>query len=173
VAPSPNVGWFGRAGRVLSRPAGLIVICSLLAVDCEEEAEPTWVQFNGSDDSLIITVGIEDELDPVSCDLTSDVVANVVGTATVTPGGGPFGTEHEIRIEIGDEWEHEVGRVTVRTDSGERGTDEYELDSDSSDEGSYGLTIISVGDEGEQRDDTLTFRLWYDSQDSASGDTGS
>jgi hypothetical protein len=29
---------------------------------------------------------------------------------------------------------------------------------------------VAVGEEGEQRSDTLTFRLWYDSEEETSGD---
>lgn len=172
VALSSDVRW-PSFGRAFFLPAGLVLFCTQLGVSCEEEAEPNWVQFNGSGDAVIIEVGIADELDPVSCELTSSVTGLVVGQATVTPGGGPIGTEHTILVVVEDEWENDVGRVSVRTDSGERGTDEYELEADPADEGYYGLTIVSVGEEGEQRSDTLTFRLWYDSEETAGDDTGS
>jgi hypothetical protein len=162
-----------RPRRAFLLPAGLFLACGLLGYDCQEEVEPTWVQFNGSDDTVVIEVGSDELLDPVSCDLTSSVTGLVVGSATVSPGGGPIGTEHSILVIVGDDWEHDVGRVSVRTDSGERGKDEYELEPDPADEGYYGLTIISVGEEGEQRSDSLTFRLWYDSEEESSGsDTG-
>lgn len=159
-----------RARSALLWPACLFLACGLLGYDCQEEVEPNWVQFNGDADSVTIEVGAAEELDPVSCELTSSVTGLVVGSAEVTPGGGPIGTEHTLLVVVENDWENDVGRVTVRTDSGDRGTDEYELESDPADEGYYGLTIISVGEEGELRSDTLTFRLWYDSEDASSGD---
>ncbi len=162
-----------RLRRALLTPAGLFLVCGLLAYDCQEETEPNWIQFNGEADEVTIEVGAAELLDDVSCELTSSVTGLVVGSASVSPGGGPIGTEHTILVVVEDEWEHDVGRVSVRTDSGDRGTDEYDLDPDPADEGYYGLTILSVGDEGEQRTDTLTFRLWYDSEEETkSDDTG-
>jgi hypothetical protein len=156
--------------RALLGPACLILAGGLLGYDCQQDVEPNWVQFNSSEDTITIEVGSEQELEPVGCDLTSSVTGLVVGSAEVTPGGGPIGTEHTLLVIVGDDWENDVGRVTVRTDSGDRGTDEYELEPDPADEGYYGLTIVSVGEEGEQRSDTLTFRLWYDSEEETSGD---
>ena len=163
-----------RWRRTLLLPVGLVLASGLLGYSCDEDAEPNWVQYNGDDDVVTIEVGSADELDEVATDLHSDVVGNVIGTATVDPGGGPIGTTHTVTVIIDDEFENDVGLVTVRTDSGDRGEDEYELDNDMSDEGAWGLQIISVGEEGEQRSDTLTFRLWYDSEeDTTAGDTGS
>jgi len=172
VAPSPRVPVSLR--RALVWPAGLFLACGLMGYSCDEEAEPNWVQFNGSEDSVLVEVGTSEELDAVSCELTSSVTGLVVGSATVTPGGGPIGTEHTILVVVEDEWENDVGRVSVRTSSGDRGNDEYELEPDPADEGYYGLHIVSVGEEGEQRTDELTFRLWYDSEEEVTSgdDTG-
>jgi hypothetical protein len=161
-----------RLRRFPASAAGLFLTCGLLALDCSEDTDPNWVQYNSDEDFVSLEVGASEELDPVSCDLTSEVAGLVIGSASVTPGGGPIGTEHSVLVIVDDEWENEVGRVTVRTDSGERGEDEYELEADPADEGYYGLTIVSVGEEGEQRTDTLTFRLWYDSEEESSDDTG-
>jgi hypothetical protein len=168
VQRSPKL--VSRARRVVLGPACLFLACGLLGYDCQEEVEPNWTQFNGDADSVTIEVGAAEELDAVSCELTSSVTGLVVGSAEVSPGGGPIGTEHTLLVVVEDDWENDVGRVSVRTDSGDRGSDEYELESDPADEGYYGLTIISVGEEGEQRSDTLTFRLWYDSEEETTGD---
>jgi hypothetical protein len=53
-----------------------------------------------------------------------------------------------------------VDRVSIRTRSPGRGEDEYDLIQDSADEGYYKLTITSAGTADEQREDTLTVRLW-------------
>jgi len=151
----------------------LPLLAGLLGTKCDEQTDPVWVQYNSSDDVVDIEVGVEEELDPVGTDLHSSVTELVIGRATVTPGGGPIGTIHSLLVIVDDTWENDVGRVSVRTDSGDRGKDEYELISDPADEGYWGLDLESVGSEGEQRTDTLTFRLWYDSQESeATDDTG-
>ena len=156
---------------MLRTPGWLLLAPALLGSTCQGDEEPSWVQFNGSDDQVTIQVGAAEELDPVSTELHSSVTGIVVGSATVTPGGGPIGTQHSILLVVDDEWENEVGRATVRTDSGDRGKDEYDLLSDPADEGYYGLELISQGSEGEVRSDTLTFRLWCDANDAeSSGD---
>ena len=65
----------------------------------------------------------------------------------------------------------------MRTDSGDRGEDEYDLEADSADEGLFQIVLVSVGDEGESREDTFTIRVWEndsaDSEDTTgSSDTG-
>lgn len=147
-------------------------------VGCTTDEEVTYEQFNADTDTLDIEVGSADLLDAVSTDLHSTTGQVVIGTATVDPGGGPIGTEHAIVVEIADEYENMVDRVSLRTDSGARGEDEYDLDPDSADEGYYKLSLQSVGEEGEVRTDTLTIRVWdvvddSDGDTASSGDTGS
>lgn len=137
----------------------------VLLLGCKKEAGPSYTQFNGTDDSLTIEVGVEDLLDPVQIELTSSTGEVVVGTTTVDPGGGPAGTEHAIVVIIDDLYEHIVDRVSVRLDSGDRGEDEFELQQDSADEGVWKLTLVSVADEGELRQDTLTVRCWDEEED--------
>ena len=55
-----------------------------------------------------------------------------------------------------------MDRVSVRTSSGERGEDEYDLVQDSAGDGFWLLQIESVGEEGEQRTDTFELRLWQE-----------
>ena len=89
----------------------LAPLALLLLVGCTDDEEVTWVQFNATDNDLSVEVGVADELDPVSIDLTSSTGQVTVGTATVTPGGGPVGTEHSIEVQVKDAFEDAVGRV--------------------------------------------------------------
>lgn len=151
------------------------VLPLLGASDCKDEDEETYVQFNASDDTLTIQVGVQDVGAPVTIDLHSTTGSVLIGTATVDPSSGPVGTEHTITVEIFDAYENMVDRVSVRADSGDRGEDEFDLVGDSADEGFYKLTLVSVGDEGETRDDTFTLRVWDvdGDEDGDPGDTGS
>lgn len=156
------------------------VVCAVLlalgvtAVACQGEDEENWVQYNADGDEVEVEVGVEETLDPVTTILHSSSGQVEIGEAEVDPGGGPIGTEHLVVVEVYDDYENSVERATVRTDSPDRGEDEYEMDPDSADEGIYTTTLVSVGEEGEVRTDTLTFRLWYDSseEDDESEDTG-
>lgn len=136
---------------------------------CTGDQEAAYEQFNAPDDALSIEVGVAELLDPVTIDLWSNTGEVVVGAATVDPGGGPGGTIHNIVVEVFDDYEDVVDRASVRTDSGDRGEDEYDLTRDYADEGIYKLEIQSVADDGEVRTDTLTIRLW---DETSSGDTG-
>lgn len=146
----------------------------LLVLACNKDEEVTYSQFNGPDDTLTIEVGVDEILPAVSVDLTSTTGEVVVGHAEVDPGGGPLGTDHAIVVEVYDEWENIVDRVSIRLDSGERGEDEFELEQDSADEGVWKTTIRSTGAEGEVRTDTLTVRCWdEDGDEDADGSSGS
>lgn len=152
-----------------SRPArGLLALPLLALLACEQDEETTYVQFNADDESLTVDIGAELGL-AQTIELHSTTGEVVIGEATVDPDAGPVGTEHEIVVQIYDAYEHMVDRVSVRTDSGERGEDEYDLQPDSADEGYYELTLVSVGAEDEQRTDTLTIRVW-DVQDDEDGE---
>ena len=83
-----------------------------------------------------------------------------VGQASISPCGGPIDTEHEIVVKVNSTYSHEISKVTAVLESGQRGEDEYTLTPDSADEGLYKVTLISVGSEGEQRDDLLSIKLW-------------
>ena len=48
----------------------------------------------------------------------------------------------------------------MEIDSGDRGTEEYEMNPDSADEGLYKLTLVSVGAEDELRNDVIRIKLW-------------
>lgn len=145
---------------------------------CNKDEEVSYEQFNASDDTLDVEVGVAELLDAVSIDLHSTTGQVVIGTASVDPGGGPIGTEHTVSVEIADDYENKVDRCSVRTDSGDRGKDEFDMDPDSADEGFYSLSLVSVGESDEQRTDTLTIRVWdivedEDGDPVETGDTGS
>jgi hypothetical protein len=150
-------------------------VCFLVLVaasGCKKDDEPTYTQFNAENENLEINVGVK-EISKTSAMITlfSSTGEVTVGTATVDPDGGPIGTEHVIVVEVEDAYENVVDRVSVRTESPERGEDEYDLDPDSADEGFYKLTLVSVGDPDEVRTDTFTIRLWDEDDDEDSGGT--
>jgi len=144
----------------LPRPlrASLLALV-FVSTACTEAVETSYEQFNASDDALSIEVGVADVLDPVSIELWSNTGEVTVGVAEATPGGGPAGTLHEIVVTVSDDYKDVIDRVTVRTDSGERGEDEYDLTRDYADEGIFKLELQSVADDDEIRTDTFTVRL--------------
>jgi hypothetical protein len=151
-----------------------VILGAMVLGACSEDEDPVWKQFNASGDQVILQVGATTVLEAVSTTLHSSSGIVEVGTARAEPGGGPIGTEYLFVVEVADEYENEVGRSTVRLASESHGSDEYEMDPDSADEGTWTLTLVSVGAEGEEREDTATFRLWYDVSDEegSSDDTG-
>jgi hypothetical protein len=144
-------------------------LVALLA--CTPDEEVTYAQFNADDNSVEVEVGVDTRYvlsddgvtevpESVETVLTSNTGTVEIGTGTVTPSAGPIGTVHEVSVEIADDYAADVDRVTVRTSSGDRGEDEYDLDRDSTGEGYWVYELESVGEEGEQRTDTLTFLLY-------------
>jgi hypothetical protein len=114
----------------------------------------------GAGDADTGDTGAGDVPEVASVALTSTTESVVIGWGCISPSAGPIGTVHTIRVEVLDDYEAGVDRVSVRTDSGDRGEDEYDLDHDSADIGFWMREIESVGEEGETRSDTITFRLW-------------
>lgn len=150
-----------------------LLLAALTLLACKKDEEPVYTQFNGTDDSLTIQVGSADLLPEVSAELSSSTGEVVVGLVSVDPGGGPIGTEHGMVVVIDDLYEHIVDRVSVRLDSGDRGEDEFELQQDSADEGVWKLTLVSVGEEDEVREDTLTVNCWdLEEDEDSEADTG-
>ena len=131
------------------------------------ETEAEWVQYNAST-GVEISVGVSLLEEEATVSLRSSTGQVEIGTATVSPAGGPIGTEHAILVDVFADYENDVDRVSVRTSSESRGEDEYDLDADTASEGLYATSLISVGEADEVRTDTLTFYLWYD----ANRDTG-
>jgi glycine cleavage system H lipoate-binding protein len=135
---------------------------------CAGEEESLWVRFN-TDDTIDVQITAEPTLGPiVEVELHSTTGSVVVGAATVDPGSGPVGTDHVLLVTVSDEWQDQVGRVTVLSDSGARGTAEHEFVRDSADHGVWERTLTSLGEEGETRTDAFTFQLW----EATPGETG-
>jgi hypothetical protein len=139
--------------------AALLLLVPGLAA-CNGDSESEWLQWNADDDQIQVEVGVAELLDEVEIPLRSSTGEVDVGIARVDPAGGPVGTLHDIVIIIDDDYADAVDRASIRTDSGDRGTDEYDLARDSAEEGVYKLTIESDGAPDEVRTDTFTFRLW-------------
>lgn len=139
-------------------PSLLLGLCALSA--CNNDEEVQYQQINAEDDALTVLVGEPELLDPVNTVVRSSTGEVEIGSAEVSPGGGPVGTDHEVVVIVFDDYQDLVDRVSIRTRSPGRGEDEYDLIQDSADEGYYKLTITSAGTADEQREDTLTVRLW-------------
>lgn len=132
-------------------------LCTLLA--CAAGAT-TYDRFN-SDDSVVVHVTASTGLGaPVSLDLVSTTGAVTVGTATVDPGSGPVGTDHTVTVDVLPAYAEEVTKVTIQTDAGARGVEDHDMVQDSAEHGRWWRVVTSMGDPGEERDDTFTFELF-------------
>lgn len=138
----------------------LLLGLSLIAACDGGDEETLYEQFNSKDDTLQVEVGVTERLEARETELYSNTGQTFIGLASVDSGGVPAGEIIRLVVEVDDAYEHIVDRVTVRVDSGERGEDEYEMEADLADEGLYVLELQAVADEGEQRTDTFTLRLW-------------
>ncbi len=138
----------------------LILSLAFALMGCNRDEEVTYTQYNHEEDSLAVEVGVAELLASVDIDLHSSSGEVVIGSASVDPGGGPIGTEHEVVVIISDDYQDDVDRVSARLSSPNRSEDEFELDQDSADEGYYKTILQSVGDDGEVRTDTVTVRVW-------------
>ena len=150
----------------------LFGIC-LLGLGCGEETEQEFSQFNATTDTLPIAIAPDADASPTEIELRSSTGQVVVGTAVLTPGGGPVGTEHQLVVEVADTWQGQVEEVVISIDSGDRGVEEFTLKRDSADPGYHQIDIISVGDEDEVREDIMTVQLFAnDTQPANESDTG-
>jgi hypothetical protein len=140
------------------RSLGGAALCLFVACSSTEEVE--WTQFNGTDDSLTVEVGADVRGEGASVPLTSSTGAVDVGEGSVDAAAVSLGDIVTLRVQIFEPWYAEVERVSVRADSGERGEDEEDFERDSAGVGFWELQLEAVGDAGETRTDTFTFRLW-------------
>ncbi|MFT4627235.1 MAG: hypothetical protein ACI8PZ_005916 [Myxococcota bacterium] len=150
-----------RHGRVLSAACLIVLACTSLS-GCNKD-EIIWDRVNGTDDTLMVIVTPEGVLgDAIAIDLTPVLNrSNTLGTATVDPGSGPVGTEHELTVELSEDVEELVQRVTVKVSAQGRGSEEWELRRDPAFIGTWGISVESLGapDEG-RREDSFNVRLW-------------
>ncbi len=133
---------------------------ALTLVACDEESETSWKQYNADGDEVSIAVGAAELQPAVSTILHSSTGQVEVGEASVDPGGGPIGSLHTVLVTVSADYAADVGRVSVRTDSGDREVDEFDLEADSTGTGIFKAELRTVGAKDETRTDTLTFRLW-------------
>ena len=126
---------------------------------CEETAEDP-NQFNAQDESLEVIVGISDIQEETSRTLYSTTGLVEIATASISPGGGPVGTVHQIQVQIFEEYMEDVQEVRIDIDSGERGTQQYTLIPDSAQPSLFVLDLESMGGEEEERGDIFLFSLW-------------
>ncbi len=167
------MNWLCVPQRPDTRPGAMLAgaVLALAGLSgCNKDEETTWTQYNAEDNTLSIDVGAAEVEDAATVTLTSNTGSVEIGTGTVDPAGGPIGTTHTVTIEVYEDYASDIDRASVRLDSGDRGQDEYTLDEDATGEGYWVIQLESVGDEGETRTDTLTFRLW--TEDATSSDSG-
>ena len=138
---------------------------------CGGEEETEYGLFNCEEDETVVYVGIDEvwtgdacggvdsiPLRSSRCELPDDLDGNEVSGSTSAPvwsnrNGTPSGAAQPI-------YKEEVDRASVVIDSPGRGVEEYDMDPDSADEGLYKLTLVSVGSEGELRNDVVRIKLW-------------
>jgi len=164
MTPQRSMLWLDRPVTHWLKPLGLIALFALCG--CDEDAPTTYSLFNCEEDYTFVYVGEAEVISGDACDGADQIELNSsscevsVGQATISPCGGPAGTEHEIVVKVNSTYSHQIAKVTAHLDSGARGGDEYKLTPDSADEGLYKITLISVGSDGEQRDDLIQIKLW-------------
>ena len=126
---------------------------------CEETTEDP-NQFNAQDESIEIIVGISDFQEDAFRTLYSTTGLVEIATASITPGGGPVGTIHQIQVQVFEDYMEEVKEIRIDIDSGERGTQQYTLIPDSAQPSLFVLDLESMGGEEEERTDSFLFSLW-------------
>lgn len=123
---------------------------------CGDDEGVRWVPFNHDRDELVIEVTAGAELgDPVESELRSTTGAASIGDVWVSPGSGPVGTEHEVRVLVDARYTDRVGRVQVKLVAEGRGEYTFRLQRDSADAGYFVASLTSYGVEGEVREDKL------------------
>lgn len=131
---------------------------AFLFVGCK--AEDGELRYNDAGDVVFIDVGVTTDTSARSTDLHSGVGRAVIGLASVDPGAGPVGTLHRVVVEVFDEYQDDVTRVSVALDAGERGVTDVDLDHDLADVGLWAIEVETLGAPSESRTDAARFRLW-------------
>ncbi len=149
----------------------LFGIC-LFGIGCGEESETDLDLFNATTDTFEVSIATDADTTPQEIELHSSTGQVIIGTAVLTPGGGPVGTEHQLVVEVADTWQGQVEEVIVTVDSGDRGTEEFTLKRDSADPGYHQIDIISVGEDAEIRTDVFTVQLFANDSNPNTTDTG-
>lgn len=133
-------------------------LIALTVLGCNQD-DVEYDPINAPDDVVMIDVGV-DVLPAVTVELHSSTGQVVIGEATVDPGGGPGGTEHQVYVTLYDDYVGLVDHASVETSSEGRGERSFDMDADSAEEGLFKLVIVSVANEDESRTDSFTIQLW-------------
>ncbi len=152
-------------------------ILLLVLSGCKKEEEIQYRLFNCEEDSTLIDIGAEEILTKDQCETVQlqsssclDGDEETVGEAFIWPCAAPIGTEHDIVIFVDRPYDQKIAKTTIRLESDGRGEDEYRLTQDSANEGLYKITLISVGSEGERRQDFVQFKLWEEDPNASDDD---
>ena len=127
---------------------------------CAEDSELVYDRFNASGETLEVDVGAEELGEMSSIELQSSTGAVTIGQATIDPDAGPSGTLHMLEVEILEDYVHQVDKVSVEIDSGDRGVQAIDLIADSAAESLYRIEIESFSEEGELRTDDIEIQVW-------------
>ena len=144
-----------------------IVVWLFSIGSCLEKDAVYWAPYNQDSDQIAVDVGAE-QADARSTELLSTTGSTVVGEGLVSPGAGPVGTEHTIQVLMVEEFQDDVGRVTIEIE-GSRGVSTHELIQDSAQPELWLVDVTSVGEAQETRQDEIRFTLW---QEAEKGDAG-
>ena len=127
---------------------------------CADDSEVSYDRFNATGETLVVDVGAEELGETASIELQSSTGAVIIGEASIDPDAGPSGTVHLLEVEIQEDYVHQVDKVSVEIDSGERGSQVIDLMADSAAESLYRIEIESFSEEGEMRTDELEIQVW-------------
>ena len=137
-----------------------LVTCFMVAVACTDDSEPAYEQFNAQGEVLEVQVGEPEVGEMALIELHSSTGAIRIGDASIDPDAGPSGSVHDLEVRILEDYVHQVDRVSVEIDAGDRGSQSYDLQADSADEALYRLEIQSFAQDSEQRTDVLEIQVW-------------
>ena len=138
----------------------LLWVGLLGAAACAEDTEVAYDRFNATGEIIEVDVGAEELGEVASIELQSSTGAVTIGQASIDPDGGPSGTLHLLEVEIQEDYVHQVDKVSVEIDSGERGVQVIDLNADSAAESLYRIEIESFSEEGELRTDQFEIQVW-------------
>ena len=144
----------------------LVVLSGIALGACTEGDEVVYDRFNALGEGFDVGVGAETVGELAAIELKSSTGAVLVGAASVDPDAGPSGTLHLVEVQIAEAFVHQVDKVSLEIDAGDRGVQTYDLMGDSADESLYRIEIESVADDAETRTDVFEIQLW-----DVSGDT--
>lgn len=141
------------------RPSALaLLLC--LAPACNEDETLGLVRFNNPADTLTVQVTAAGDVgEPIETNLRSNTGSVIVGMATIDPGSGPVGTDHQVQVWVEPDYQDRVIRSRVVA-TGERGEQIHPMQRDSAEPRLWQLQLRSYGSEGEVRSDTFAIELW-------------